>query len=119
MQRVLISVLLFCLTVSSGYACELDEQLRTQGCPQDVADLSDRLLLCIHWGGEDAGGDKKRAEEIYRGWASEDCHTFQCDAQALVKKYKKDPGAKAAVADMNTIFIETFDNETGNTCQKS
>jgi hypothetical protein len=59
----------------------------TNGQPEDVARLIERIVECNHWGGEEPY-DKERAEQIRKAVEKARCGSLDSDEQALERTYK-------------------------------
>jgi hypothetical protein len=118
-----IIILGLCLFSSAGYACSISEKLRGNpgaaiDCPDDVATLADNMVMCIHWGGEDAY-DEERRKMIQEGREKSRCDEFPCDVQDLRKKYASQPEIKRVIDWVMKEWTDVYGEEEGSraTCR--
>lgn len=89
--------LLVCLLIFSteGRARIDSLEMLTQGQPQDVAAMAERIVLCSHFAGEEPY-DAQRRKEIAMAMRRYRCEKLDQDEAALRKRYR----SNSAIADI-------------------
>lgn len=115
MLRVLLIASYYLFWVHAANACIFSKEAMytdpTMGCPDDIRDMAQRMLMCIHWSGEEPYNTQRRLQ-IEKGLEAEHCALFACDMQAILKRYKGQPEEHLVSHEMLNQWIEVYGKES-------
>ena len=74
----------------------------TQGLPNDVKPMVDRIIICNYLGGEVGDQSPERTDDLNRSMEDYKCATYEKDQQDLMDKYIGDERVANAIKSANS-----------------